>query len=116
MISCYVAGPYSPTSEMSVEQNIENARNVASELRKAGMVAVVPHLESLGCEEALDYEGWMNHSFGLQDLCQCIVMVNGWDHSKGAIQEYGRARDNGQKVFFSCDDGYVEEIKEFFGR
>jgi hypothetical protein len=43
-------------------------------------------------------------------------MVNGWDNSKGAIQEYGRARENGQKVFFSCDENYVEEIKEFFGR
>jgi hypothetical protein len=115
MIVCYIAGPYTETKTCTVEQNIDNARRVASEIRSNGMAAVVPHLESLGCAESLDYEGWMEHGFALLNKCDCVVLLEGWRVSKGTIREVDLAKWNKQPIFFSWEDGYIKNIQQWWG-
>jgi hypothetical protein len=114
MIVCYIAGPYTATKAGTVGQNIENARRVASEIRSHGMAAVVPHLESIGCEGSLDYEGWIAHGVALMRKCDCVVLLEGWDASKGAQSELEDARWNSQPVFFSYSRGYLQDIERWW--
>lgn len=112
MIVCYIAGPYTATDGFTVEQNIDNARKVSSEIRSNDMAAIVPHLESIGCADALDYDGWIEHGIAVMRKCDCLVLVDGWEMSKGAKREVEDAKWNEKPIFFSWESGYLQDIKQ----
>nr|DAZ41552.1 MAG TPA: protein of unknown function (DUF4406) [Caudoviricetes sp.] len=41
----------------------------------------------------------MRMSFELLDLCDAIYMLDGWENSKGANQEYGFAKGKGIEIY-----------------
>ena len=82
----YLIGPYSGTKEQ-IKRNIESARLAASDLRRKGYAVIVPHLESLGCEDSLDYEGWMKHGFALIEKADCVAVFGEYVKSKGFMRE-----------------------------
>lgn len=48
----------------------------------------------------LEYEEYMKLDFALLELCDAILMLEGWERSKGANREYHYAKAKGIKVMF----------------
>lgn len=46
----------------------------------------------------LEYEEFMKLDFTLLDLCDAILMLEGWEKSKGAVREYHYAMAKGMRV------------------
>ena len=42
---------------------------------------------------------YMRMSFELLDICDAIYMLDGWENSKGANQEYGFAKGKGIEIY-----------------
>lgn len=46
----------------------------------------------------LEYEEFMKLDFALLELCDAILMLEGWEKSKGAVREYYYAMAKGMRV------------------
>src|SRR5579864_9174443 len=95
-------GPYSgPTHDgksfMAIERNILNAREQAIRVMQlGGCVALCPHLNSYHME--LDFcaeqDFWYNADLELLRRCDAMILISGWEHSKGAKIEKKFCEDN----------------------
>lgn len=104
----YTAGPYRADSIWGIAHNIESARIVARQLWLAGHAVICPHANSAfmdgpaGTTDDLFISG----DLALLRRCDGIVMLPGWEASKGAVAELKYAEDHGLKVFLydaDCD-------------
>jgi hypothetical protein len=104
----YVAGPYRSKGlcRVAILQNIQRAVAVAAELRRQGMAAIVPHLESLFCEDAISEDGWRKHGLKLLSVCDILVLTSpaGVFESYGTKAEVEFAEQNGIPIF-AFDEG-----------
>ena len=71
----------------------------AGELRREGVVCVVPHLESVYNEDALSEEGWLDHGLVLLERCDAVLVLDRWEESKGTLTEVEFAERRGLPVF-----------------
>jgi nucleoside 2-deoxyribosyltransferase len=83
----YLAGPFTG----DVETHRYQAVAAAADLRRAGYTVIVPHLESVSGENALDAEGWINHGFELLRRCDFIALFGDWQFSRGTKAELNNA-------------------------
>ncbi len=93
----YVAGPY----RGDVEANIARARKVAAECYKVGHDVICPHLNSGGMDKdtGLGDEFWLATTMNLLKRCDAIVLVEGWEKSKGTQAEMDYATKSGIPIF-----------------
>jgi hypothetical protein len=94
----YLAGPYSATSRAKVLGNIQRAVEVASELRRVGYVVFVPHLESMFGEDALNEDEWVQHGIRLLEACEEVMVLPGWERSRGTKKEIEYAKRIGLPI------------------
>lgn len=96
----YVAGPYSG----DVEQNISKARAIAVELWKKDHSVICPHMNSAHMEgDGIEWETFMQGDYQMIARCDGLVMVPGWENSKGATLEKQYAESLGIPVWFAPD-------------
>ena len=110
----YTAGPYSSKDPNEVDQNILNARKVATEMVKKGWGFFCPHLNSAQFERTLPdvpYTFWIALCLRMLSQCDAIVMMEGWEKSKGARTEHDFALEKGILVYYGIDQ--VPEISDF---
>jgi uncharacterized UPF0146 family protein len=97
----YTAGKYSG----NVDENIANARKVAIELWEMGHAVICPHLNSahmeLDCKAT--WEDYLNGDLEIISRMDAIVMLEGWEDSKGAKMELDFARKLNIPVYFAPD-------------
>ena len=98
----YLAGPYSG----GVAANIAAARAVAIEVWRRGHIALCPHLNTAHFEDDLPrftHADWLRGDRELLCRCDAILLLPGWDHSPGAIEEHAVARAVGIPVVTLAD-------------
>lgn len=107
MIHVYVAGPFTAPNDEQIETNILAAEVVASEVisRTYRIVCVVPH--SLGRTfkrgpGSPDY--WYRATLSLLTRCDALLLVPGWEDSKGTRAEVAWCREHGVPVFHEVDE------------
>ena len=78
----YVSGKYTG----DVDENILAARSVAIRLWELGHAALCPHLNTAHFEHDCNvgYDQYIEGDLNMIARCDAIVMVNGWEESKGA--------------------------------
>lgn len=84
----YVAGPY----RGDVEQNIQNAREVAIELWKLGHTVICPHANSAHMDEAgIAHETFIEGDLKIIARCDALVVLPVFQDSEGTLQEIAYA-------------------------
>lgn len=87
----YVAGPYSAPTDEGVDANIEAAGRIAAQLWRMGHAAICPHMNTAKMErwvEGVTYSDYMRGDLDMVSRCDAVVMVPGWENSRGAKEEH----------------------------
>ncbi len=105
----YISGPYSGTTKSVVGRNIKKASRIAQEIWKLGGVAICPHTNCAFFEG--DYELFLLGDLRLLELSDAIIMIPGWEKSRGSRVELERAKALNLNIFYWPND--KEKIKSF---
>lgn len=100
----YIAGPYTAPTRCQVMANIQRAREVADRVARAGAFPVWPHPLGAGLEDAGDEAFWYAGTLELMRRCDAVVLVPGWEKSKGAQGEAGVADIRDMPLFCVADE------------
>ena len=97
----YVAGPFGAATAELHERNVERAAAYRQPLADLGCYPVVPHCNTrnlggpTGFLDAVDpkqQEAWYEGSIELLRRCDAILLIPGWEESRGARREEQAAR------------------------
>jgi len=107
----YVAGPYRSDGTYGIMQNIRKAEDVTVQLWNLGVAVICPHKNTAFLDGAIDGET-MDGKGAVADVslffkgdlemmvrCDAVVLVPGWQKSKGTVQEKTLAVIRGIPVF-----------------
>jgi len=100
----YIAGPYDAMTGPGVRKNIERAREIAADCRRAGWVFYCPHTHTTGFDRFGDepwnrWEGWMELDLAMLERYDAVLLIPGWEKSRGAKMERAHAQALGIPVF-----------------
>jgi nucleoside 2-deoxyribosyltransferase len=101
MLCVYVAGPYTGDNAMEIEQNVRRAEDVALQIARIGHSAVCPHTQSRYFFGQLTEEYWLEATMEQMRRCDMVVLVDGWQYSRGTIGEILEAFKLGIPVYRS---------------
>ena len=89
----YVAGAYTPHDghDATRLENIRRASEAAQRLLKAGHTPFCPHTMTAGWEESCGYEDFLRLGMEWLAACDAMLLLPGWEQSKGARREYEEA-------------------------
>jgi uncharacterized protein DUF4406 len=93
----YTAGPYSSDTEKGIEENINIARSIAATLWESGHAVICPHANTARFETICQatYDQYIEGDLKIVARCDALVMLPGWELSKGANieREYAQSLD-----------------------
>ena len=98
----YIAGPYSDREGYKVTENIWHACRVAVRLWELGWYVFTPHLNTAHFEiySSLPKEVYLEGDLKFLEMCDCVMMLKGWEQSAGAKRELEVAIEKGLSVFY----------------
>ena len=93
MTRVYIAGPYTSRDGQPRDTNVRIAAAIARSLWKMGCAVICPHLNTYGFESMYDTEreafaAFLVGDFELISVCDAVVMIPGWELSRGASAEF----------------------------
>lgn len=111
MTIVYTAGPYSGGKHGGVsneirERNIQSAREVSAELWRKGFAVICPHLNTARFEDDypdITYDQFIAGDLEIINAVDALVMLPGWEKSKGANIERAHALSLGIPVYVYPD-------------
>jgi uncharacterized protein DUF4406 len=97
----YVAGKYSG----DIDANIAAARQVAIALWEKGHAVICPHLNSAHMEQdcKATWQDYLDGDMNMVSRCDALVMLEGWQDSKGANMEHEYATSLGMPIYYAPD-------------
>jgi hypothetical protein len=105
----YVAGKYTGKTWSEIEDNIRKAEEVSIQLIQRGWAVITPHKNTGHYEiyekvAGITYNDWIEISKTLLSKCDAIIMLHGWQSSKGARIEYDFACEMGMPIYTEVPD------------
>lgn len=106
----YVAGAYTAPTKEEVQAHIDRAEEVGKLVLEHGYVPLIPHRITAFWDidprfAHMQHGCWMNKvCIPWLNRCDAIVMVPGWQESKGAVMEHQHASNRGIPIFYACAD------------
>ena len=102
----YISGPME-----GVKDYLENFREAEEVLLKLGHVVVNPaRLDKAVKGRGLSREDYLELDLKLLEWCDVIVMLEGWQQSRGCNREYGYAAAAGKSII--TYESLVEELQK----
>ena len=98
----YIAGAYTAADYLGVEDNIAAARRVAAQLASKGIGFFCPHMNSAHFEAItpdVPPDFWYELDLRFLDACDALLLIEGWEDSKGSRAEKEHAEKRGMPVF-----------------
>ena len=99
----YVAGRYRDSTAWRIEENINMAKSITLQLLKAGHTPICPHTMYAHFDGECDDEVFLQAGLRLLHFCQAVVLVPGWEVSKGTQAEVSYARRLGLPICMGVD-------------
>jgi len=108
----YVAGPYSADNVISILDNIRRGIRTSTEVFLAGYSPFCPWLDFLYTlllqgNEQLTVEDYYRYSLDWLDVAEAVLVLPGWEKSKGTLVEIARAKELGIPIYYS-----LQELKD----
>jgi len=104
----YVAGPYSADNVMDVLRNIRNGIEASQAVFMEGYAPFCPwldyHYVLMDFEDALTLEDFYNYSIAWLAVSDGILVLEGWETSKGTLAEIEYAKLYHIPIFYNIDD------------
>lgn len=104
----YIAGPYTAPTYLEIDTNIRRAAEAFKTLAEAGVGAFCPHMHSAHFEViAPDVRPSYWYELDLNFLragCDALLLLPGWEFSKGSLKEKAVAEQLGLPVFYDTED------------
>lgn len=105
----YVAGPYSASNIVKVLDNIREGMRESLEVLLAGYSPFVPwfdfHFQLMLREnETLSVEDYYEYSIAWLDVSDAMLVLPGYETSKGTLKEIERANELSIPIFYSLED------------
>ena len=102
----YVAGPYSSDNVITMLNNIRDGMRAGVEVLLAGFSPWVPwhdfhHQLMLRDGEQLSVDDYYQYSLSWLEVSDAILMLPGWEKSRGSVAERNHAKELGIPVFYS---------------
>lgn len=99
----YVAGPYSADNVLDVLRNIGRGQQVCADLFASGYAPFCPwHDKSYITDRPDDpytVQDFYDFSMAWLDVSDVVLLVPGWESSKGTLREIERAKELGIPIF-----------------
>lgn len=110
----YVAGAYSADNVLDVLNNIRKGQRIAVEVLLAGFAPFCPWLDHqfqfmLRDNETLTVQNYYDYSMAWLEVSDAVLLVPGWETSKGTANEIKRADELCIPVFI-----ILEDLKVYF--
>lgn len=109
----YVAGPYRSPKMDGVFENIYRARSVAKKLWAMGAAVLTPHMNTAFLDGAVaegDDDVWLEGDLEMLRRCDALVLVPGWEASKGTAAERAFALAHDLPVFEAHEEAAIREF------
>lgn len=105
----YVAGAYSSDNVLGVLNNIREGIKLSLEVLLAGFSPFVPWFDfhfqlMLKDNQKLTVQDYYDYSMAWLEVSDAILLVPGWQKSKGTKKEMERANELGLHIFYSLED------------
>lgn len=102
----YLSGPITAGAGYAVEENVAAALRVYLACVGRGIPAICPHLSAIfpSSWALVSYDAWLAHDFALIERCTHVVMLDGWERSRGARAERAYAEQIGVRVLTSVEE------------
>lgn len=94
----YIAGPYTAATPEEISAHTAAACEWGRKVRALGLVPLVPHV-AICPESGLTWRKAMDECLPILNRCDGILMIPGWDRSKGALAEWDFANENAIPIF-----------------
>ena len=107
----YIAGPYTGEfhdhrSYWEIERNINRSLEAATALAKAGVGFFSPHGHSAHFEviaPEVEPNYWYELDAHFMQMCDAILLLPGWERSKGSLEEKRIMESWGKQVLYSLE-------------
>ncbi len=106
MAIIYIAGPFTDADPVfGIATNVTLAAQVARKCMLQGWTFFCPHTHTQGFQHYPEFSDEQWYAFNLEHLgrCDAILMMVGWNSSKGAVRELEYAIAHDIPVFYERD-------------
>lgn len=104
----YVAGPYSADNVIDVLKNIGRGQQICAHLFNCGFNPFCPwhdhHFITDNPDCDADVERFYEYSIEFLKVSEAMFLVEGWEKSKGTLEEIKIAKLHGIPIFDDIDD------------
>lgn len=94
----YIAGPYRSKTVNGIYNNISEARKRMEWAWLNNYTPICPHTNSAFTDGLVSDDILLAGCQKMLSVCDTILMMNGWEQSKGARDEYNLALELGLKI------------------
>ena len=105
----YIAGAISSANPLQFLDNIRRGVRVANACLEAGYAVFVPHIDfqlflGLDDNQKISVEQIQSQSMAWLEICHAVLLVPGYENSKGTAKELARAHSLGMPVYHSLEE------------
>ena len=109
MKKVYIAGPYSANNITDCLENMRNGMRMGAKVLLAGFAPWVPwhdfhHHLMLRDGESLSINDYYNFSIEWLKVSDCMLVLPGWENSKGTLAEIEIANRLNIPIYYNLDE------------